>query len=790
MKIIRTILIILSVSFGSVTDSEACAFFDSDYEYYNLFIQELIDDPQYYPFLLSYSSRYYDTNRNKESLRNENIEEWAAYWDLDYNDSYYLVFSVSEEELSRLLSGKTVTDKKLQGISANFVKKYKEALQYLLYAKHLEPYMRISNIYSEWNDSPSYTVDSLSYEVEVNEMKKRWQHAKEKELKLRYGYQLVRLAHYSLQYQEAIGFFEHYVESLDYRPAMYYHALSQKAGAERGQGDLQSSVWHFFQVFVHSRNLKETAYTSIHFNDNVDFAAFLERATTQDELNNIYLLLGYAAFNNPLNEARKILAVSPDAIQAKVLIARGIDQIEREMMPDSYWGGTDNKVVDADRRYPLVGSNIRAFLEDMLALTNEMADSDRTKDKNFWFITASYLHLLNKDFEKAQQLLGQVVPADDLYKQQKQHLAMLIDLSRPSRITPEVEIAFYEKYADGLSNRFSLNEYYTYSDKIQHTAYSTNRFVQDVLANRYYLQGDYAKSFLLSNPLVVLENNPQLELQDAIDAFLKKPDKNAWEEGILSKAIHGIYDVPAYLTYLYGIVYLTNGELEKAHDAFSKTGYTSGALLTSDIFGYNRIECFECPYTMAVDYLSDFSFMADTMTFEELTGILIALNNVAGSKNKQAAKANYLLGNFFYNVSESGYFRHVLRFGDDNGYYSERYHSYVKPDQTDQIYFKYYGSYYKDTNPIAQRYLEKAYGVTSDDELKARIVFALSKCEQHAYNFSNRLSYSWWSRGGDNILISDRTYFNELMRYQNTDFFDTVRNCCKYFDYYVMNCVE
>ena len=775
----------------SIVRSYACGgYYEPDYEYYNLFMQELVDDPAYFPFLLTYNTRYYGSNQ--EPIKNGNIEEWEHYLGLSYEQTFYLVFKASMEDIDALIEGQKVADKKLNFVEPAFVRKHKAALQYLVYAKYLEPYMRISQSDDSWSYQEiniPYTADQLDYETVIKELKQHWQESKDKELKLRYGYQLVRFAHYNRNYEESVSFFDQYVESLKYRPAMYYYALSQRAGAERGLGNGLSSRWNFFHVFVHSQDLKSSALSSITFDNDVDFNTFFEHARTQEERNNIYLLLGLYSYNNPLNEIEKIVEVSPDAVQAKVLIARAINQIEREVMPIYFWGGPDMNSGTIDKRYPLADDiKIKDFLEQTLNLVDSITDLTTVTDRNFWFITSAYLHFLKKDFVVAKQMLDRIETNHILYVQQKQNLTMYIDICKQLQITPTVEMELLEKYPDIFKVSLPID---IFSNTGSHAEYSTKAFVLDVLANRYYLQKDYAKSFLLSNKLSVLENNPQLVLLNAIKTFYHQPNKNEWEEYLLSSALAGLDDAEDYMNYLYGIIYLTNGDLEKASESFAGTLYNSAFVLPSDIFGYNRIECFECANTMDVDYLADFDFIPAFMNFKELTNVLVSLEKTAQLKNKMAAKANYLLGNFFYNVSEGGYFRHVLHFGTDNGYYSGRYGYYKKPDLENQIYFKYYGNYYEDSNPIAWKYLEKAYQQTSDNELKARIVFALSKCEQLDYNISSgNMHYWWYYDKGNGILISDRKYFKELMRYKDTKFFDIVQSNCKYFDYYVTHCVN
>lgn len=87
----------------------------------------------------------------------------------------------------------------------------------------------------------------------------------------------------------------------------------------------------------------------------------------------------------------------------------------------------------------------------------------------------------------------------------------------------------------------------------------------------------------------------------------------------------------------------------------------------------------------------------------------------------------------------------------------------------------------------------KAYALAPrDNELKARIVFALSKCEQemHYQTFAERskANVMWWEFYGEEwVMISKRKYFKEMMKYRETKFFEEVETNCKYFQYYMGN---
>jgi hypothetical protein len=107
------------------------------------------------------------------------------------------------------------------------------------------------------------------------------------------------------------------------------------------------------------------------------------------------------------------------------------------------------------------------------------------------------------------------------------------------------------------------------------------------------------------------------------------------------------------------------------------------------------------------------------------------------------------------------------------------------------VYLKgYAGAYFFPDNLILPyQYLDRAMSLAQDDELRARIAFALAKTEQLEFYVKNdMLGYYWFSDEapeGDGILISNRKYFRELSKYSNTRFYNEVKTNCLYFDYYV-----
>ncbi|MCL2650539.1 MAG: hypothetical protein FWD60_05860 [Candidatus Azobacteroides sp.] len=835
----KKLFLILALATSFSLRGFACADYDANDGYYNLFVQETIGDPQYFPFLLTLGSAYYDSNIN-DKFSNENIEEWSNYLNINYKDACYLVFKAKKSDVDDLIAGRNVANDSLSFATQSFVKQHIQALKYISYAKYLEPYMSYKlelNEQNSWQydeNNPPKSVANLDYDKIIDVLQRSWNAETDKELKLRYGYQLVRFAHYYGNFDKAIQFFNEYVESLDYKPVMYFYALDQKAGAERGLGNMAQAAADFFTVFNNTQNIKTDVYSSMRlctgkidedgdtyyaFSDSF-FEELLKQAKTDDARNNIYLFLGYQDFNNPLQSLKKIISTSPGAIQAKVLMARAVNQLERTFLtttisrcPDNkeyYWGLrvdlTDCLPNLTDRRLPIVSKEIPEyqFLEDALAISLKQTQNN-VEDKNFWNTTTAYLYFLKKDYDSAKKYLEKVDGNNQLFGEQKTRMEMLIEIceqptiqqsklawlpnwmkklfgisNKITIITPEFENILFTKY----KNVFDAVNLPGMQDQYFSSSTTTQDFVIDILANRYYIQRDLAKSFLLQNSLKALESNPDLDLIAEIEAFYHKKNKSP-----MDKYLAGNIDVDAYLADIKGTVYLSQGNLEKALSCFKQGNDNSN--ISNLIFGHNRIESFESPENevMRIDYTDDFPFIQNRMNKKELTETLIQLQKAAKKDDELAAKANYLLGNFFYNTTSTGYFRHILRFDQTNGNGEKYYGDNNKPvNLSGNVYLKNYAYsyYFPDNLTLPNQYLERAMALAKDDELRAHIAFALSKTEQEEFYIQNDMSgYGGETPENDGILITNRKYFKELSKYSDTKFYDEVRTNCLYFDYYI-----
>jgi len=752
-KKLLLVAVILTAFWGK---SFACGWDDGDWYYFNLFSQEIMKDPLYRPFLLTYDSKYY-TN---DTLRNGNVEEWQKYLGLNYEDTQYLVFKSTREDLQKLTKGQKADDPKLAFANAEFVKKHKQALLYLAYAKYLEPYMRVVpdlelEVYNwYWDEWYEHNAGELDYEHVKTVLTRSWNAESDDELKLRYGYQLVRLAHYTRRYQEAIDLFDQYVKPLNMRTEMYYYALSQKAGALRGLGEIEKANREFIHVFTNSTDLKKQAYSSMTFGDmdsRANFADFVAGAADDKERVEIYFMMGYGDFSNPVNEIEKIVAIDPNAIQAKVLMVRTVNLVERSLLQNSpSWKPEENKA-----RYPSWGeyeNETQAFFKQAIRLSDKQRDN--ASDKNYWNLISSYLHFLDHDYDKASTFLAKVKSDDDLYMTMVRNLTAYIDICRQPTINADAEEYLYAHYSDVITD-LAAHEYCF--------NYSYQSFAQQVMANRYALQNEKAKAFLVLKNLRDIEAEPDESLLNELETFLNKKKKTQYEDFLASSSTDELGDFNNYIAYVKGVLRLTKGDFKEAKKQFEKG---TRLKVSHRIFGNNLYVYFsdDEESIMRDDYISEFPFIHDDMNEKDVAEALIQLQKIGEKKGDEAAKANYLIANFFYNVSKTGYFRQYLRFDTDNSF------NYWKFGPTTTAY--------ENTWPLSTEYIEKAMKTAEDRDLKAHLIFASAKNAQEA--MEETVSDMW-----DYQMIIPHEQFDELDKYKDTEYHAAVySNCLYYKDYH------
>lgn len=901
---------ILSLAVVSLfyTQSDACAWSDPDYDYFNLFTQSIIKDKSYLPFLRTYSDRFYG-EYSPSLIPDDNIETWKKFFNnqLTYSETQNLVYKMSMSDLNALKNGNPANPLLLK-LGIGSYQKYKEGIDYLIEAKYLEPYMSINYIESENSfyyerDANRKNATALDYDKTISALTSLYTAARNPEIKQRYGYQLVRLNHYTRNYDSAVKAFNTYVTPIKLRGTVYFMALDQLAGAQRGLEMNGDANWNFFQVFMNSKDRKESAFVSMKLSDTASFNNIMKRAGSNEEKNMAYFLLGYEEYANPIPTMEKMYDINPDSEILKVMAARAINELERNYLPTYYYSESaseksavqkGNTVTNdsKDKAAPVVkeekisfwqkivrffknlfgssssdknGNSNKSDLSDDALFSNpdripfytranyyydtknqDFLDdlekfTEKTKEKSgdeYWQIADAYLKFLKKDYKASSEILNDIKTTNPEYLEEIKRMKVLNDIVSQPKIDAAYEDHLMKDYPqyfvekegkkDTATTANSDSDYYG-------SAPSTARFLKDVLANRYFLQGEDGKSFLMNNKLSDLQYNPNSDLVKSVEDFYRKPNKSQFEQQVIAKNMDSVGNIDAFFNMIYGDREMRLADFEKAKSYYEKaqnftgiprqnyewtekdgqkisqkqyasTEYNGFNNISDLVFGHNVWESFESgdTETMKAENYSDFPFIKSNMNKLDLANNLIQLKKIGSGNDEKAAKANQLIGNLLYNTSVLGYYRQLFVMDIDNSN-GGKYHFWTT-DRTNP-----YQYYYKDflntifiepdNFDLSINYYQKALKLSNNKEEKARILFQMASAEQgkyYQYEAKNKKEYDYsdpkWSEKEaayqkelDNLKNQKyRTYFAQLKtQYGDTEAARSLMGSCSYFSYFM-----
>ena len=133
--------------------------------------------------------------------------------------------------------------------------KQTEVLEYIIYAKDCEPWVAE---WDPWEDPPQRDFEEM--ERLINLGFERYTRASVSFIKLRYAYQVVRLAQFSGQPEKCINYYDKMVPGLNVKSIITYWAMGNKAGALRSIGKPAESLVLDSLIFDQCENMMESAF--------------------------------------------------------------------------------------------------------------------------------------------------------------------------------------------------------------------------------------------------------------------------------------------------------------------------------------------------------------------------------------------------------------------------------------------------------------------------------------------------------------------------------------------------
>jgi len=703
------------------------------------------------PQILGFDEVYKRFGRQDREQADENVREWRArYCDIpkeeDVREVIYAFTTSDFWEMNAAIAANSSTlDPFLRkNTFARYLVRHRcqETVEYLLFAKDCEPYVTKSgNAWAEQDNSlRKAEMDRL-----IEKGKTAFMQTQSDYIRLRYAFQIVRLAHYSGQYQRTLDLFDYLMPKIDHDPsAIEFWILGHKAGALAALGRKVEAAYLYVRVFLNCPGKRESAYRSFRINTDEEWAQCLLLCKDDRERATLFAMRAYVPNSKPLTDMESIYQLDPQSPYLEVLLAREIKKFEKQLL------GLEFNVRKAEnqRYHKIPEKGIRQELIALQRFTQKVAGENRNGNPCFWALGLGYLQLIAGDTYAAKINFSNAKEtcSDPILLEQTEALETAASILGFFVPTPEVE----EMAARIRNDNPSFNRYPSFPN-----------FLNDKMSWLYQKSNRPGKAFLVRAPLSDLYINPKPDLIEDLIRLAEEGTPNRFERELLRKTDNT--RLRNDLINLKATYYFAQGKLDSAlltlkrMDRLSWDDYG-----TFNPFVERFRECINCP-------VKDTSALLNR---GELIEKILDLEYRAKADRINGPKYFYQLGLAYYNMSYFGYAWKTLDFFR-SGISLKRNRPANDRDLVPDSRFALGNRENLDCRR-ALEYFELARNLTTDPEFAARASFMAARCEQNLY-FAGFAPRSF-------------QYFDYLKsNYANTRFHGFVIQECRYFKAYARN---
>ncbi|MFW6237780.1 MAG: hypothetical protein ACOC5A_00920 [Halanaerobiales bacterium] len=655
--------------------------------------------------------RYMDAKKNPDiGMRDSdiNLAEWGDYLQAD----------ISKEELQRIVYnsaerlGKIY--KKAQGRPLNKSEKSRieNTREYLAFAKECEPYAVPAD--EDWSDSYYHGFESEK-ERKPEEMQSlilkgllNYHKIDEEFLKLRYGYQIVRLAHYAGLYEDSVNYYDRLISNLEVDSLYRYKALRYRAGALVEGGPAYSS----------HDNLTDYLLTMVRV---AGHGQMLERAKED------FRLPGPEKWNETLKKAEKENLTAEiwllrflqngsrlDLEPLRAYYRNDLGQEELEFMLVNYINTLEKEFLNGNYFCPQEEpeAEVKPYLRDLLDFTSSVEES-RVRRPALWNLVAGYMHILLQEYEQAEERLSlageQVTEGDEMIAGQIKVMQAVAGLARNEEVSAELEGKIMEasRWLEGMEEEYNRP--------------LVRRSLLLLAAQKYFGSGDLVKGYCMlaktgyeTYPREFAINYADSDLLEEIIAFLEKDDKSEYEEYISTDLSYPV----ACLYYENGNKYLYRGEFDQALKWMSKQGVE--------------------------DYTNTVATSFEKTYYDSETGLYGERKFQEYSREEILEEVNHLLdkaeeaadpGKYYYRIASGLFHPPELKSGDriiTSPLYYKDGHPFYRKDIYEEVVVEDISD---PTRELARQYYDKAMRRTDDRELAARSAFLAAAAQTEFSGF-------------------------------------------------------
>ncbi|HRO84419.1 MAG TPA: hypothetical protein PK110_06315 [Niabella sp.] len=761
-----------------------CGGFVDPYDYYTSFFNQYSASKiQYKPFFYTNALFLFDTEE-PENPADKIINEWVAFTKnkASKKDAYNFVMRFNRKDLSNLYyhleknAALKIPDSVAKNTMTQFFIQDKnlEALGYLMYAKQAEPYVTID--YHSWEPASN---DSLKMDKLIKNGLQLYKAAKTPLFRLKYGYQITRLAHYSTNYKDAIKYYDELIAGNNEKSILQDMSLALKAGALFRLRENKEAAYIFSKLFAANDIQKVSNYYGFNWSvvaeeDKKDYLALCKNHKEKSDM------LGLFALQNPetnVEGLKEIYRLNPSSDMFSTLVVREINKYEELYLSpllekpgqnknDFYYVFRD---ANADSVMKVENSNLQNFI----GFLNNLSENKQMTDRGLMKVGAAYLSYMMQDYRKAEGYIEEAKKMNLSTRLQDQLMLtnILVTISK----SPVIDAAFEEKLLpslEWLAKKGSKPKWEDNNESAQWSRFYRNLLTM-VLGKRYHAQNNLIKELMC----ISVADKFTEEHYDYENITL-----NALRHNFTGVQAEKLYDFLAAQKFTsYDKFLLTNGKI-KINDVadFTGTAYLRDYDYDKAVTWLGKMKA--QPLIKKNPFRELFFDREERLPGDKVTTSKMAyanemkrLHELAKTDKANASKHLYKLALGYYNVTYYGYAWELVE------YYRSGVDGYNIPENATGFQKEYYGAF------TAHSYFEKALEASNDKEFKARCMFMMAKCAQKQVH---RPQYQEYSYDWDKFEAAEKDYFKIFRnnkyfpdfknQYGNTQFYKESLKRCSY----------
>ena len=764
---------------------------DADpYDYYtSFFSQRLASVKAFSPFYYtSYNFLYSET----EPLIPADVlaKEWSTYAGVKEKDARAFVTEYAYKDINNLYYNiekaqplKIPDSVKANGMSTYFMQsKDLEALGYILYAKQVQPF--VSGDYNTWEPIQR---DSLKMVKLIKNGQQLYAVAKKEEFKLKYAYQIIRLAHYSKHFADAIRYYDEYIPQNKTQSVLQQLCLALKAGALYRMGQQKEAAYLFSKVFIETDVNKISNYISFFWSVDykVDRKEYVAMGKTNEEKAAVLALFALGSGNDETAALKEIYKFQPNMPVLEVLATREINKLEEKYftpMLNRQKGGKEFYYTWNDSKNDSTMQVEEAHLKSLTNFFATVAKNNNSSNTGLFQTAAAYTSFMVRDYVAAKQYLAAAKKTDLTAKVQDQWALtnLLVTINEQDKIDAGFEaqilpsIKWLQKKAiEDTTMKFG------YYDNSQWKIFYRN-LMSEIIAKRYHAQGDLDKEVLAIGNAENIYNGNDYNY-NALD-YLRNH--------LLSGNVEKLYNLmsaknnSAYDSYL-----IKNNSLKVADVIdFAGTAYLRDYKYAEAITWFNKSSATTKKYSIEKNpfiellYDQEEKFGNEKLTTKlAFTQEMLRLQKLVETDKVNAAKNLYKMALGMYNMTYYGHAWELVQ------YYRSGSDGYYIPKDATAFQKEYYGCY------AAHDYFKKAMDATADKNFKAKCLFMMAKCDQKVVRQPQYSDFGYDSY--DKYEAASKVYFPKfkynryfpklVKEYAGTAFYKEALSSCSYLSDFV-----